>query len=133
MTQSPRTPQAGTLYARSLGRAVADVPGPIRLFHEGDAFTGRAHVTRGRKPLVRFIATLFGFPKAGAHDLQISVTTDPQGREHWSWIYSGRTMFNRQYAGTGRAEGCVVEQLGPVAVQTRLSLDEGKLRYETQG
>lgn len=133
MTQGPRTPQPGTLYARTLGRTVADLPGPIRMFHEGGAFTGRAHVTRGQNPLARFIATLFGFPKAGSHDLKISVTTDPQGREHWSRIYSGRTMFSRQYAGAGRAEGCVIEQLGPVAVQTRLTLDEGKLRYRTQG
>ncbi|GHA88264.1 hypothetical protein GCM10009069_09020 [Algimonas arctica] len=71
--------------------------------------------------------------EAGTHALHISVTTDPQGREQWSRVYSGRTMFSLQYAGTGHAKGTVIEQIGPIAVQSSLSLDDGKLRYATQG
>lgn len=132
-TQTTESRDARTLYARTLGPAVADLPKPIQSLHAGGTFIGQAQVTRGRNPLARLVCTLFGLPKSGAHDLRVCITTDEMGREHWSRTYSDRTMVSAQYAGTGRAEGLVIERFGPVAVQLALVRDKGILRYRTRG
>jgi NAD(P)-dependent dehydrogenase (short-subunit alcohol dehydrogenase family) len=123
----------GSLYVDTLGGAMTDLPDPIQTLHDGGVFTGRAQVSRGRNPLARLIANIFGLPKAGEHALQVSITTDDQGREHWSRTYSGRTMFSLQYAGTGRSENLIIEKFGPIAVQLGLFRDGDVLRYQTRG
>lgn len=125
--------QSGSLYDRTLGGALDTLPEPIQRLHAGGSFQGRARVTRGRNPLARIIATLFGLPKAGAHDLDVSITTDAAGVEHWSRTYSGRTMFSRQSAGEDRQAHLIIEQFGPIAVQLAFRCEGQTLRYYTRG
>lgn len=122
----------GTLYPTLMGEAFAALPPAVQTLHRGGEFTGQASVTRGRNPLSRIIATLFGFPKTGDHTLTVSITTDDGGCEQWSRAYSGQTMFSRQYAGTGRAAGRLIEQFGSIAVGLALVQNGDSLRYITQ-
>lgn len=123
----------GTLYPTLMGEAFAALPPAVQTLHRGGEFTGQASVTRGRNPLVRIVATVFGFPKTGDHSLTVSITTDERGREQWSRAYSGQTMFSHQYEGRGRAAGRLVEQFGPIAVGLALVQDGDTLRYITRG
>ena len=65
-----RGPSSGEpLYRRILGAAWDRLPPAIRHLHSvtsSSLFTGRCDVERGRNPMGRIIATLIGFPAAGA-------------------------------------------------------------------
>lgn len=125
--------ERGPLYARVLGGAMVTLPAPIQTLHEGGQFTGRATVTRGRNPIGRLIANLFGLPKAGDHQVDVSITTDDQGVERWSRTYSGREMLSFQSEGKDREAGTVIERFGPIAVQLGLAVEGERLRYDTRG
>lgn len=121
------------LYADTLGGAMATLPEPIADLHTGGIFTGRATVERGRNPLGRLVASVLGFPTAGAHDLRVSITTDAAGRERWSRVYAGREMFSTQERGSGRATGLITERFGPFAVHLAISVEGERLVYRSRG
>ncbi|WP_298918053.1 SDR family oxidoreductase [uncultured Algimonas sp.] len=123
----------GSLYARILGKAMADLPEPVCDLHAGGGFIGRAKVQRGRNLFGRLAADLLGLPKAGDHDLRVSITTDDLGRERWSRRYSGREMLSLQERGRGRAKGMMVERFGPIAVQVGLQINGDRLGYRPRG
>ena len=102
-----------SLFAAALGPAWSDLPEPVRAFHgEGGAtrFRGEAEVTRGANPLARLLATLFGFPPAGAgQPVTITIGRDAAG-EVWRREFGGHRMASRLApAGPGR----VAERIGP--------------------
>ncbi len=126
------------LYADTLGLsfgggAMDSLPEPIADLHTGGTFTGRATVERGRNPLGRIVASVLGFPKAGEHDLRVSITTDGRGVEHWSRVYAGREMFSTQERGAGRATGLITERFGPFAVHLAISAEGDRLVYRSRG
>lgn len=133
MTRASDVGGTGTLYPKLMGDTFDALPSAVQTLHRGGQFIGQARVTRGRNPLAGIIATLFGFPKTGEHTLTVCITTDDEGREQWLRTYSGQTMFNRQYAGRGRAAGRLIEQFGPIAVQLTLVQDGATFRYITRG
>lgn len=124
------------LYARVLGSAWPNVPAPIRQLHGigiGLAAEGKATVERGRNPLARLIAAVFGFPKAGT-DIPVRVcfgsAQGPDGKsaEQWTRTFAGQSFHSLQYAGTGRSQHLVNEQFGPLTFGLAAVLDGDRLR-----
>jgi hypothetical protein len=86
-------------------------------------------VDRGRHPLAWLIATLIGFPKAGA-DQRISVRLIEQGDgERWIRQFGDRRFSSFQSPGRGRNRGLIRERFGPVAIYLALVVEGDCLRY----
>jgi NAD(P)-dependent dehydrogenase (short-subunit alcohol dehydrogenase family) len=86
-----------SLYARVMGTAFDALPPRVRAMHDvlrDHGATGRAVVTRGRTPLARVIAALFGFPSAGEHDLHVGFA-ERDGVETWTRDFAGRKFHSR--------------------------------------
>jgi hypothetical protein len=124
------------LYARVLGSAWPNVPAPIRQLHgigKGLAAEGKATVERGRNPLARLIAAVFGFPKAGT-DIPVRVCfgcaqgPDGQSAEQWTRTFAGQSFHSLQYAGTGRSQHLVNERFGPLTFGLAAVLEGCRLR-----
>jgi Domain of unknown function (DUF4166)/Saccharopine dehydrogenase NADP binding domain len=124
------------LYARVLGPAWSDVPEPIRRLHgigNGLVAEGRATVERGRNPLARLIAAVFGFPKAGT-DIPVSVRfdaargTDGRPAERWTRTFAGKRFSSLQSEGAGRSQHLVDERFGPFTFGLAAVLDGDRLR-----
>jgi hypothetical protein len=125
------TPQRVPLYRRYLGSAWAGLPDAIRDMHDGDGVwraEGRAKVERGRGPIARIAAFVFGFPKAG-DDVPVSVTfTAADGRETWTRNFAGKAFSSVQYEGRGRRDGLICEAFGPFVFAMALVPDGGRVR-----
>lgn len=90
-------------------------------------------MTRGRNPLAWLIATLIGFPKAGANqDITVELSTRGNG-ERWTRRSGGRTFSSVQSPGRGRSEWLVRERFGPVSVAMALVVEGANLRYVLRG
>ncbi|MBB4242902.1 MULTISPECIES: SDR family oxidoreductase [Rhizobium] len=106
-TEAPYTP----LYQRVMGPAFAHLSEPVRAMHHvfGDGGAkGEAVVTRGRSPLARLVAKIFGFPAAGKHVLHVSFEEN-NGIEEWTRDFSGRRFLSHLSEENGR----LVERFGP--------------------
>jgi hypothetical protein len=123
---------ARSLYERILGPAWAQLAPEIRQLHSVTAvpsFAGRCSVERGPNPLAWVIATVIGFPRAGAdQSMTVQLTKDGDGER---WVRkSGRKMFSSvQMPGRGRAEWLVRERFGPITVDLALVVDGQTLHY----
>ena len=107
MTEAPYTP----LYQRVMGPAFAHLSEPVRAMHHvfGDGGAkGEAVVTRGRSPLARLVAKIFGFPTAGKHALHVSFEEN-NGIEEWTRDFSGRRFRSH----LSEENGHLVERFGP--------------------
>ncbi|WP_412475001.1 DUF4166 domain-containing protein (plasmid) [Rhizobium sp. WW22] len=107
MTEAPYTP----LYQRVMGPAFAHLSEPVRAMHHvfGDGGAkGEAVVTRGRSPLARLVAKIFGFPAAGKHALHVSFEEN-NGIEEWTRDFSGRRFRSH----LSEENGHLVERFGP--------------------
>ncbi len=106
-----------SLYSGVLGSAWFELPHGIRQVHDtrsGAMFEGICSVTRGRSLLGRFIASLFGFPHAGA-DVDVTVRFDiKEGVERWTRTFAGRSFASLQFAGQGDSERLLCERFGPL-------------------
>lgn len=106
-TEAPYTP----LYQRVMGPAFEHLSEPVRamhaLFGDGGA-RGEAVVTRGRSPLARLVAKIFGFPAAGKHALHVSFEEN-NGIEEWTRDFSGQRFLSHLSEENGR----LVERFGP--------------------
>ncbi|MDK4712394.1 SDR family oxidoreductase [Rhizobium sp. CNPSo 4039] len=106
-TEAPYTP----LYQRVMGPAFAHLSEPVRAMHHvfGDGGAkGEAVVTRGRSPLARLIANVFGFPATGKHTLHVSFGEN-NGIERWTRDFSGQRFLSH----LSEENGGLVERFGP--------------------
>lgn len=119
-------------YPRALGPVFSDLPAQMQtLHHPGKhaVWTGRADVTRGKGPLAPLVATLFRFPKVGQDQpVEVTFTTDAQGRETWARRFGARLMRSTQEAGTDRDEALIVERFGPFRFGLALDWDGTRLQ-----
>ncbi len=122
--------RARPLYQRVLGPAFEHLPAPLRLLHdiEGVAeFTGEAAVERGRNPLARLVAGVFGFPRAGA-GVPVRVRLQARdGGEVWTRDFAGKLFSSVQSAGKGRWEALLCERFGPFNFGLALVIDGDRL------
>jgi hypothetical protein len=120
------------MYERILGQSWAQLAPEIRQLHSVtsvSSFAGRCTVDRGRNPLAWLIATLVGFPKAGAdQNICVQLTADG-GRERWVRTCGGRTFSSVQMPGRGRSEWLVRERFGPISVDMALVVGGQTLHY----
>lgn len=97
-------------------RAMHDVPGVITAH-------GRADITRGRNPVARLVAALFGFPASGT-DVPVGVEFEPWGDgERWTRDFGGH-RFSSILTPTGTG---VRERFGPFSFRFRLEARDGAL------
>jgi hypothetical protein len=119
------------LYARMLGSAWDGLPEPLRRMHDpGEAMTakGSATVERGRNPLARLVARVFGFPSA-ATDLPVQVIFTRTGEgERWERDFGGRRFASLQNPGRGRFTHLLAERFGPFVFGLALVVEDGRLR-----
>ena len=128
-----RAPEPTTsLYERTLGPSWTQLAPELRQLHSVTAtssFAGRCTVARGRNPLAWLIATIIGFPKAGANQsICVQLTREGDG-ERWVRTSGGRSFSSVQVAGRGRAEWLVRECFGPVSVDMALVVHGRTLHY----
>ncbi|TCR59333.1 DUF4166 domain-containing protein [Bosea sp. BK604] len=90
--ETTELPQPPALYERVLGSRFAGMPDAVRAMHgvlRDDGASGRGTVTRGKSPLARLVAALFGFPAEGEHALHVSFN-EQDGVEAWTRDFSGK-------------------------------------------
>jgi Domain of unknown function (DUF4166)/Saccharopine dehydrogenase NADP binding domain len=120
------------LYERILGVAWEQLASEIRQLHSVTAvssFSGRCSIERGRNPLAWLIATVIGFPKAGADQRMTVQLTKVGDGERWV-RKSGRSTFSSvQVPGRGRSEWLLRERFGPITVDLALVVDGQTLHY----
>lgn len=114
------------LYARVLGPAWFELPTEIRRLHDVPSaalFEGVSSVERGNTLLARLVASLFGFPRAGA-DVDVTVRFDlKDGIERWTRTFAGHSFSSHQFEGQGDSERLLCEQFGPLRFSLALVLD----------
>jgi hypothetical protein len=123
------------LFARLLGPAWSELPGPLRVLHSvasNASFTGRCRVERGRGPLAWLIATLVGFPRSGENlgvRVQIESTDAERSRERWIRRIGDSLFSSRLEAASKGSEWLLRERFGPVSIDMALVIDGACLRY----
>ena len=127
-----REEHADSAYPTVLGSAFDRLPPVMQSLHRPGpraVWRGEAEVRRGRGRIAALIASIFGFPEAGgAVPVEVTFTTDANGRETWSRRFGGRLMQSTQEAGTGRDQHLIVERFGPFAFALALVWDDSRLR-----
>ncbi|WP_426168795.1 DUF4166 domain-containing protein [Sandarakinorhabdus sp. DWP1-3-1] len=105
------------------------LPPAVRRLHSGaGSAVGAAEVVRGRHPLARMVAALFGFPPAGSHRLLVTFATDANG-ERWTRAF-GRHRFSSRLDKRGTA---LVERFGPLRFAFDLVSEDAGLRMAMTG
>jgi hypothetical protein len=119
-------------YPTVLGAAFGELPATMQALHRPGTravWRGEAEVRRGRSRVAGLVARLFGFPENGsAVPVEVTFTTDAQGRETWARRFGGRLMRSTQEAGTGRDAHLIVERFGPFAFGLALVWDGARLK-----
>ncbi len=122
---------APSLYRRVMGCDFEQLPGSLQQLHtvlRDGGFRGEAQVTRGKNPLSRLIATIFGFPSVGKHDLQVHIKVDGKG-ERWTRRFSGKN-FTSHLRKSGRF---LTENFGPLQFQFALPVTDSRLTMVMTG
>jgi Domain of unknown function (DUF4166)/Saccharopine dehydrogenase NADP binding domain len=119
-------------YRHVLGPVFQTLPPLLQRLHRPGSkatWRGRAEITRGQSPLAPLVAAVFGFPKPG-HDqsVEVTFTTDANGRETWSRRFASRRMRSTQEAGKGRDDALIVERFGPFRFGLALDWNGTRLR-----
>ncbi len=126
-----RTDANVPLYARILGDAWDRLPEVLRQMHTpggGMIAAGRATVERGRSPLARLIAAIFGFPPAAA-DVPVQVTFNVnENGEQWERNFARRRFSSLQAEGRGRSDRLLAERFGPFEFGLALVVDGDRMR-----
>lgn len=118
-----------SLYRRLLGPRFEALPGVLRRFHDtagGGRARGTFQVERGRGPLRNVVASLLGFPQAGANVaviLEVSVEGDS---ERWCRRFAGRPVVSRQW----ERDHLLIEEFGVSSFSSRLTTAGALLTYE---
>lgn len=114
------------LYRRLLGEAFDRLPPTLRDFHDVETerrFRSTFRVTRSRGFVRGLVCRLGRLPPACERvDLRLRVVPDGD-REHWLRDFGGHRMESVQWA----AGGLLVEQLGPVRLAFRLTVEGAAL------
>jgi hypothetical protein len=130
------TDSEAPLYRKLLGSAWDRLPPQVRALHSvtaGSSYAGTCDVDRGRNPLSRLVAALYGFPDAG-RDQPVTVDLRAEGGgERWTRTIGKSRFFSVQKSGRGRSERLLVERFGPVSVDIALVVEGVKLRYVIRG
>ena len=125
-----------SIFQRLLGDAWCTLPAPGRALHGTEPtlrVAGLATVTRGPGWLARAVAAIVGFPAAGDDvPVEVELRRDAAG-ETWRRTFAGRVFSSRLRAGTGNAQGMLVESFGPVRVRIALVVDGERLRFDVRG
>ncbi|MEL6218721.1 MAG: DUF4166 domain-containing protein [Pseudomonadota bacterium] len=97
----------------------------LRIFHAGPGlYAGRADIDRGRNPLARCVASLFGFPPAG-RDVPVTVAVEALATgERWTRTFGDRS-FQSHICPAG--PGCMQERFGPCCFRVGVELKEGAI------
>ena len=127
---------ATPLYRRILGAAWDALPTPVAAMHNLTTQAGRAEgvarVKRGKNPIGRLIATLFGFPQAG-ENVSVKVTFQQKdGGELWTRDFAGKKFSSFQTEGRGYADKLLVEKFGPATFWLALVLKDKQLHLITR-
>ncbi len=107
------------------------LPPQLRRLHGGAALfiaVGEAEVTRGRGPLARLTAMLFGLPPAGTHSLRFTIVA-AGGSERWRRDFGGHRLQSRM---TGRGRR-LVEAFGAWRFSFELAGDADGLAMRLTG
>ncbi|MBY5520217.1 SDR family oxidoreductase [Rhizobium leguminosarum] len=123
------------LYRQILGSAWDQLPPAISALHAGGArvASGRARIERGGGLLVRIVAGVIGFPRAG-EDVPVTVRFAADGdKEIWTRDFGGTVFRSWQVEGKGRDRHLLAEVFGPFRVLMALVPDGGKLRLVVRG
>ncbi|WP_113132846.1 DUF4166 domain-containing protein [Rhizobiales bacterium] len=123
--------QQQSLYRRILGRDWDRVPASIQALHdrsEGHAtFRGRAVVERGGSIWARLVASVFGFPSAGA-DVPVEIRfACGNGREVWTRRFGEKILRSSQQKVEKRNEQLLAEDFGPFRILCALEPAEDRL------
>ncbi len=124
-------PDRAPLFARIMGTRFALLPPTVQHLHSGDgttAATGAAEVVRGRNPLARLVARLFGFPPTGAHRLTVTFAADADS-ERWTRDFGGHCFTSH----LSQAGNSLVERFGPYRFRFDLVSDDGGLAMRMTG
>ena len=126
--EEPALDAAAPLYRRVLGEAYDRLPAPIRALHDAaEPMEGLATVERGRNPIGRLAANLFGFPPAGHVPVRVEFIRTTDGGELWRRNFGGRSFESHQCEGRGSWAGLITETFGPVTVGLAPIVSPGKL------
>ena len=121
-----------TLFPHALGNDYAKLPAQLRDLHtviESRIWNGEAEVTRGTGWLSRLIGRLIGFPSDGTN-VPVRVTMRRDGAsEIWVREFAGRRFVSRLSAGGPKGSGRVFERFGPVCVEMKHTIVNGRLLY----
>lgn len=126
--ETAELPQPPPLYSRVLGPAFASLPAAVRAIHtvlRDGGVHGRAKVTRGRNPVARAIAALFGFPPEGEHKVHVALS-ESRGVETWIRDFSGH-RFSSRLSQQGQK---LVERFGPLRFGFDLVADDKGLAMQ---
>ncbi len=124
-------PGALPLFARIMGPRFALLPPSVRHLHSGAGVStavGTAQVVRGRNPLARLVARLFGFPPTGTHRLRVTFAADTSG-ERWIRDFGGDCFTSH----LSQAGDSLVERFGPYRFRFDLVSDDGGLSMRMTG
>lgn len=120
--ESPDAP----LYHRILADAFERLPPALRRMHDrpkSKTVAGRADIERGKNPLARLAAAIFGFPAEG-RDVPVRVTFEVNGEvEIWRRDFGGQRFHSIQTMGRGRNGGLIDERFGVITVGLAYDLD----------
>lgn len=120
------------LFARLLGSAWDQLPAELRSAHCFDhnmSLRGRAEVERGSGRLGRWLADLFGFPRAGSDiEVEVDMQRCAEG-ERWQRCFAGRRFLSHLSAPQGRWRGLLCERFGPWRFAIALVWENHRLRY----
>ncbi len=110
---------AKPLYPALLGSAYKALPPQVRALHgssEPRVWSGTGQVRRGRNPLARLLAWIYGFPPA-TDSIPVRVEFTPKaGGELWQRSFGAQRFHSHQSRGTGRNSGLLAERFGPASV-----------------
>jgi hypothetical protein len=123
-------------YEKIMGDSYARLFPAIQALHrpgDGQRFSGRCDVTRGRNPLSNLVAEIMGFPKGG-DDVPVTVKMQPDA-EGETWVREfGISKFQSHHSlGQGRQSRLMTEKFGPISIHMVVLEEDGKMRIDTQG
>ena len=124
------------LYKKILDEAWDALPAPLATLHNltsGELkAVGFARVDTGKNLFARWIAALYGFPKAGEH-VPLRVTFQHKDNEEiWQRDFAGRQFSTIQSEGQGYMDKLLMEKFGPVTFYMALVLKQGELHSVTR-